>query len=90
MSSALHLFVLFVSFVSFVVKQFYASARGTSFPSRPFVALTQAAKVSRHQDHRGILVFTLCVLCALSGESFCFSQGEETGGIVCATHGNSE
>jgi len=63
-----------VLFVSFVVKQFYASARGTSFPSRPFVALTQAAKVSRHQDHRGILVFTLCVLRALGGESFCFAR----------------
>jgi len=71
MSSAFNPFVLFVSFV---VKQFCASARGTSFPSRPFVALTQAAKVSRHQDHRGILVFTLCVLRALGGESFCFAR----------------
>jgi len=88
MSSALHLFVLFVSFV---VKPFCISVRGTSFSSCPFVALTQAAKVSQHtQDRQGILLFTLCVLRALSGESFCFSQGEETGGIVCATHGNSE
>ena len=39
----------FVLFVSFVVKQFCTSARGTSLFSRPFVTLTQAAKVSRHQ-----------------------------------------
>jgi len=42
----------FDPFVSFVVKPFCTSARGTSFPSRPFVALTQAAKVSRHQVSR--------------------------------------
>jgi len=49
MSNALHIFVLFVSFV---VKQFCTSARGTKFFSRPFVALTQTAKVSRHQVSR--------------------------------------
>jgi len=68
MSSA---FPLFVLFVSFVVEQFCAPARATSLSSRPFVALTQAAKVSRHQ---GILVFTLCVLRALGGENFCFAR----------------
>ena len=49
MSSA---FVLFVSFAWWneSIKQFCASARGTSFSSRPFVALTQGAKMSRHQD----------------------------------------
>ncbi len=36
-------------------------ARGTSFSSRPFVAFTQAAEVSRHQDRQGIFVFTLRV-----------------------------
>ena len=71
MSSAFNSFVLFVSFV---VKPFCTSARGTSFSSRPFVAFTQAAKVSRHQDRQGILVFTLCVLRALGGESFCFAR----------------
>ena len=50
-------------------------ARGTSFSSRQFVALIQAAKVSRHQDRQGILVFTLCVLRALGGESFCSASG---------------
>ena len=49
MSSALDIFVLFVSFV---VKQFCTSARGTSFSSCPFVALTQAVKMSRHQDRQ--------------------------------------
>ena len=81
MSSAFDSFVLFVSFV---VKQSCTSARGTSFSSRPFVAVTQAAKVSRHQvsrhkvsryqDRQGILVFTLCVLRALGGESFCCAR----------------
>ena len=36
-------------------------ARYDLFLSRPFVALTQAAKVSQHQDCQGTLVFTLCV-----------------------------
>jgi len=89
----------FDPFVSFVVKPFCTSARGTSFPSRPFVALTQAAKVSRHQDRQGILVFTLCVLGGCSSRFGIYytprapsavkasaSQGEETGGIACATH----
>ncbi len=78
----------FDSFVSFVVKQFCAPARGTNLSSRPFVAFTQALsavpaqagakvsrhQVSRHQDRQGILVFTLCVLRALGGESFCFAR----------------
>jgi hypothetical protein len=44
MSSALDLFVLFVSFV---VKPFCTSARDTSFSSRPFVALTQDTKIAK-------------------------------------------
>jgi len=36
-----------------------SSARVMSLFSRPFVALAQAAKVSRHQDRKGILVVTL-------------------------------
>jgi len=42
MSNAFNPFVLFVSFV---VKQFCASVRGTSFFYRPLATLAQAAKV---------------------------------------------
>ena len=37
-----------VLFVSFVVKQFCASARVISLFSRPFVVLTQAAKIPKN------------------------------------------
>jgi hypothetical protein len=87
MSSAFDSFVLFVSFV---VKPFCASARSTSFSSRPFVAFTQAAKVSRHQVSRHKIVkepwFSLSACSAPSAVKASAAQGEETGGIACATH----